>query len=330
MEKVLVTGGAGFIGSHLVSRLCESDKEIVVLDNSWRGSLENLGDFRNRIKFVEGDIRDYSVVKKAMEEVGTVFHLASIQGTKFFYTHPDLILEVGLIGNLNVARAIVENKVKRLLFTSSSEVYGQPRIFPTPENHEIIVPDIKNPRWSYSVTKIAGESIFLNFAKKYGFDSTLVRIHNAYGPKMGWEHVIPEFIRRVVLNEKFTIQGNGTETRSFCYVSDIVDGILLAASKEEGKNEIFNLGNDKEEYRILDLVKLLSNVSGKKIEPIQIDKLEGSTSRRIPDISKARMMLGYDPKVKLSEGLKLAFDWYKSKIESIIKYPSKPFPWERG
>ena len=125
------------------------------------------------------------------------------------------------------------------------------------------------------------------------------------------------------------MQGSGKQTRSFCYVSDIINGILLAASKEEGKNEIFNLGNDKEEYKILDLVKLLSDVSGKIIEPIHVDKPEGSTPRRIPDISKARKMLGYEPKVKLMEGLKLTFDWYKNKIESI-KSSSKTLPWEES
>jgi nucleoside-diphosphate-sugar epimerase len=195
-DRMLVTGGAGFVGSHLVERLVEMGKDVIVYDNSWRGSQKHLKAVEDKIEFIEGDIRNYDSVNNAMKNADIVFHLASLQGTKFFYEYPDLGLEVGLIGNLNVARVMKENKIKRILFTSSSEVYSQPNVFPTQENHPLIIPDPKNPRWSYSVTKISGEVIFFSYGKKYGFDTSVVRIHNAYGPRMGWQHVIPEFIKK--------------------------------------------------------------------------------------------------------------------------------------
>jgi len=323
-DRILVTGGAGFIGSHLVERLSEMGKEVIVFDNSWRGSQKNLANVKDNIEFIEGDIRDYTSVKSAMKNVDVVFHLASLQGTKFFYDYPDLGLEVGLIGNLNVAKAMKENGVERILFTSSSEVYSQPNAFPTAENHPLIIPDPKNPRWSYSVTKIAGEVVFFSYGKKYGFDTSVIRIHNTYGPMMGWQHVIPEFIKRLVLNEEFTVQGDGSECRSFCYIDDIVDGIILAAFKEAGMDEVFNLGNDGEECKIIDLIKILSQISGKEIEPVFSGiRPEGSATRRLPDISKARKLLDYDPKISIRDGLKLTYDWYKNEIES----DAKEYPW---
>ena len=322
LDRILVTGGVGFLGSHISERLVESGLTIRILDNSWRGAKRNLEKVIDKVEFVEGDVRDYNTVNKVMKGMDTVFHLASIQGTKHFYEVPDATLEVGLIGALNVAKAAIKNKIERILFPSSSEVYGTPQFFPTAEDHPLIIPDAKNPRWSYSIEKIASESVFLNYAKKFGFDATIVRIHNAYGPRMGWEHVIPEFIRRLELKELFTVQGNGSETRSFCYVSDIVDGIILAAGKEEGKNEIFNLGNPKEEYSINSLIKLMGKFSGKNITPIYLERREGSTKRRRPDISKAEKMIGFKPKINLERGFKLTYD---SVSYTHLTLPTTPY-----
>lgn len=330
MGSVLVTGGAGFLGSHLVEKLVQKKFDVRVMDNSWRGSQKNLGNILKEIEFVEADIRDFQKVKDASKDVDIIFHLASIQGTKFFYSDPELVLEVGIQGSLNVAKAATENGVGRILYTSSSEVYGTPQYFPTDEKHPIIIPDIKNPRWSYSAQKIIGESIFLNYAKKSGFSPTIIRPHNAYGPRMGWEHVIPEFIRRIALGEKFTIQGKGTETRSFCYADDIIEGMILAATKEEGKNEIFNLGNPSEEVAINDLVKLLEKISNKKLKPVHIEKLEGSVEKRKPDISKAKKLLGFEPKTSLENGLKKTYEWYEKEIRWWLenKKPEE-YPWKR-
>lgn len=329
LANVLVTGGAGFIGSYLVKKLIQEKNNVRILDSGWRFGKRNLGEVLDKIEFIEADIRDFDKVKEAVNDIDTVYHLAAILGTSYFYTHPCLVVDVGLIGTMNVLKAIIDSDVKRLLFTSSSEVYATPQIFPTPETHPLFVPDSKNPRFSYSSTKIAGEVACLNYSKKYGFDSTIVRLHNPFGPNMGWNHVIPEFIKRIVLNEKFTVQGDGTTTRSFCYVTDIVDGIVLAATKDEGKNEIFNIGNQETETSVNQLIKYLEEISGKKLNPIYIAVPKGSTTRRNPSIEKARTILGYNPKISVKEGLKITFDWYKKEIELWIKNgKEKEYPWQ--
>jgi len=325
-----VTGGAGFIGSHLVSRLLNEGVEVRVFDNNWRGSKRNLGDLLNKADFVEGDIRNFDDVEKTTKDIDVIYHLASIQGTKYFYLNPELVLEVGVLGNINIAKAAAKANVERILFSSSSEVYGIPQYFPTDEKHPITIPDIKNPRWSYAIQKITGESIFLNYAKKFGFYTTIVRIHNAYGPRMGWNHVMPEFIRRIMLNEKFIVQGKGIETRAFCFIDDIIDGIFLASKKEEGKNEIFNIGNPNEEITINKLVEKLKKISGKNFELVHVEKPEGSTERRKADISKAHKLLGYEPKVNLDTGLKKTFEWYVNEINWWLENSSpKEYPWAR-
>jgi nucleoside-diphosphate-sugar epimerase len=329
LDKVLVTGGCGFVGSFLVERLCSLGKEVVVFDNKWKAGERNLAGVADKINFIEGDIRDYQQVSSAMRGCDTVFHLASIQGTKYFYEKPDLVLEVGLTGNLNVAKACADNNVSRVLFTSSSENYGQAAVFPTPETQPLVIQDPKNPRWSYSATKIAGEVIFANYARKFGYGYTVIRIHNAYGPRMGWQHVVPEFVKRLVLGEKFTIQGSGKETRAFCYIDDLIDGMILSATSEGGRNEIFNLGNDKEEHQINEVARMLHTIAGKEFNPEYVNLMEGSTTRRIPDITKARS-IGYDPKVGLVDGLTKAFNWYRDEINWWLAN-AKPdeYPWLR-
>jgi nucleoside-diphosphate-sugar epimerase len=151
-----------------------------------------------------------------------VYHLAAINGTKYFYEIPGKVLNVNVNGTINFVNWLQNSKVKRFFFSSSSEVYGFPKVFPTPETEELSIPDPTNPRFSYSSSKILGEIIVINFARTFGIDYSIGRIHNAYGPQMGFEHVMPEFIKRCVLNEEFTVQGDGAESRCFCF-NDITD-----------------------------------------------------------------------------------------------------------
>lgn len=328
MDRVLVTGGAGFIGSHLVKELLKGGFTVKVLDNCWRNSGKKIDDILDEIEFIRGDVRDVDRVKEVVKDVDVVYHLAAILGTRYFYELPCLVLDVGLQGTLNIVKAIAKSNVQRLVFASSPEVYAKPTEFPTTETHPLIVPDPRNPRFSYSSTKIIGEVLCWNYAKKHGFDVTILRLHNPYGPNMGWSHVIPEFIKRIVLNEKFTMQGSGTMTRSFCYISDIIEGTILAGTKEEGKNEIFNIGNQSTETSINQLVSYLEEISGKRIEPVHLPAPEGGTDRRNPDISKARSLLGYNPKVGMMEGLTKTYDWYKKEIEWWVEHARGKYPWE--
>lgn len=306
-KKILVTGGAGFLGSNLVKSLLKKENEVLVFDNGFRVGFVNTENLKN-ITLIKGDVTKIEDWKKIPNDIELVFHLAAINGTRFFYEIPEQVIAVNVRGTLNLMDWSRNTNLKRLFFASSSEVYGFPKVFPTPETQSVIVPDPKNPRFSYSSSKIIGEMIIINYAKSLGIDYFIVRFHNVYGPSMGFEHVIPEFIRRCVKNEKFTIQGSGQESRCFCFISDAIDGINLIIEHPDAKNEIFNIGTNWE-ITINELRSLLEKIHGKPIVPTYINFENHGTTRRMPDISKISK-LGYQPKINLETGLKITYDWY--------------------
>ncbi len=310
MAKILVTGGTGFVGSNLILQLLHEKNEIISFDNNSRNSFSNDLLLDNNVCLIEGDITNSNDLKKIPNDIDIVYHLAAVNGTKYFYDIPEKVLQVNLKGTLNLMEWISSTDTKRIFFSSSSEVYGFPTIFPTPESSILSIPDSTNPRFSYSSSKITGEIIIINFAKSLGIDYTIARLHNAYGPKMGFEHVIPEFIRKAVNEEKFLVNGDGTESRSFCYISDIVKEIELITSDYNGKNEIFNIGNSVE-TTINQLITELEQIHGKKILPVYTKFDNPGTNRRVPDLSKIKK-LGYVPKISLHDGLEKTYQWYKN------------------
>ena len=307
MSKILITGGAGFIGYNLVNSIKKSH-EIVIFDNEFRGSFKNLQD--EKIHTVSGDITKIKDWENLPKDISSIYHLGAINGTKFFYEIPEKVMEINIKGIMNCLEFVRERDIEKILFTSSSEIYGFPKIFPTPETEEMVIPDPYNPRFSYSSSKILGELLCINYAKKYGFKHTIVRYHNIYGPNMGHEHVIPEFVRKLVNKEKFNVEGDGTESRSFCYIDDAVKGTILVNDEEKAENRIYNIGNP-EETTINELISLLSTISGIEIKPNYKQKNQAGTKRRQPDIKKA-MSVGYEPKIPLTEGLEKTYHWYKN------------------
>jgi len=305
LPKVLVTGGAGFIGSALVHKISENN-EVVVFDNEFRGSFKNLAN--ENVNLIKGDITNAEDWKKIPKDVQSIFHLGAINGTQFFYEIPEKVLEVNIKGVQKMLDFVLKNNVKDILFASSSEVYGFPNNFPTKESEELKIPDPYNQRFSYGGSKIIGELLCINYSQKYGFDHTIVRFHNIYGPNMGHEHVMPQLIRKLVKNEEFILEGDGTETRSFCYIDDAVKGIIIAQKDKTYKNRIFNIGNP-DEVSINYLVDLLSQISGINIKPRYKPKPFAGTKRRVPDITKLKD-IGYEPKVSLLDGLTITYDWY--------------------
>ena len=308
MRKNLVTGGAGFLGSNIVNELLTLGEEVVVFDNGFRQDFTNVEKIEGKFSLVKGDVTKKEDWEKLPKDFDTVYHLAAINGTKYFYEIPEKVLTVNVNGTMNFVNWLQTSNVKRFFFSSSSEVYGFPKVFPTPETEELSIPEATNPRFSYSSSKILGEIIVVNFARKLGIDYSIGRIHNAYGPQMGFEHVMPEFIKRCVLNEEFTVQGDGTESRCFCYVSDVVKAILTITQSDKGKNEIFNIGNPHE-TSINELIDVLGEIHGSKITPKYQDFNKPGTKRRVPDITKLKK-LGYSPLTTLDEGLKKTYDWY--------------------
>lgn len=315
MKRYLITGGTGFIGSAIVRKLITQGQKIKVFDNNYRGKLSRLSDVLSEVEFIEGDIRDKHAVTAAAKGVDAVIHLAYINGTKFFYSHPDLVLDVGIKGMLNVIDAGAVNNVAELYLASSSEVYASPHIIPTPENVPLIIPDPYNPRFSYSGGKIMSELMSIHMASKYFQKVIIFRPHNVYGPDMGLEHVIPEFINRMKSLKKgaksydFVTQGSGSESRAYIYIDDFVKGFRLLLN-HKSTIETFNIGTD-DKIAAKDLALLIAKEMGIKIIIIPGKLQEGSTLRRLPDISKLKK-LGFQPKISLENGLKKTIQWYIS------------------
>lgn len=321
-KPILVTGGAGFLGAALTKRLVDLGFRVRVLDNSFRGRWDRLKSCRNQIEVVEGDIRDSKIISEALEGAEIVFHLAYINGTRFFYEIPHTILEVAVKGITNVLDGMATHKVQKLVLVSSSEVYQTPERIPTSETERLIVPDVFNPRYSYGGGKIISELMTIHYAKRHDFSWRIIRPHNLYGPDMGLEHVVGAFIEKMIeLGRQFhakefdfPIQSTGEETRSFCFIEDVLDGLFLACSHQAG-NGIYHLGT-REEVKIKELAHKIASQLGFRIH-IQpaASAPEGGTPRRCPDITKLEK-LGYKPKFSLEKGLQITCQYYKEVMET--------------
>ena len=195
-KTFLVTGGTGFIGSNISELLVKRKFNVKIFDNNSRGSISKIKDFKNKVKFIKGDIRNKKALNNALKNTDAVIHLAYVNGTKKFYTEPVKILEIAVKGILNVLECCIENNIKELYLASSSEVYQTPNKIPTDENEMLKIPDIFNPRYSYGGGKILTELMGIHYGKKYFKKFIIFRPHNVYGPNMGNDHVIPEFINR--------------------------------------------------------------------------------------------------------------------------------------
>lgn len=320
MSRILVTGGSGFVGSGLVKALVKAGHSVRVLDDNSRGSPRRLAEVAKDIEFVAGDIRDAARVEKAAEGMDEVHHLAFVNGTEFFYSQPDLVLDVGVRGMVNVIDACRKHGIGKLVLASSSEVYQTPPKVPTDETAPLAIPDPLNPRYSYGGGKLISELMAINYGRKYFNRVLIFRPHNVYGPDMGWEHVVPQLALRLNAAAKaqpsgtlrLEIQGTGKETRSFCFIDDLVAGVMVMREKGEHLG-IYHVGT-MEEVTIADLAHRIAGIYGREITLVAGKPAPGGTARRCPDISKLAK-LGYKPRVPLSEGLRPTLDWYRQNAE---------------
>jgi nucleoside-diphosphate-sugar epimerase len=325
-RRILVTGGLGFLGGALTRALVRASHAVRVLDNGWRGSEERLGDAREEVEIVRGDIRDAAAVAAAVRGVDAVCHLAYINGTRYFYEMPARVLEVGVKGMINVIDACLAADVGELHLASSSEVYHEARVVPTDERVPLTIPDPLNPRYSYSGGKIVSELLAIHYGRDHFRRVVIVRPHNVYGPWMGWEHVIPEFVVRMKELARarpegripFPIQGNGGETRAFIFVEDFAEAFLrvLEAGEHLG---IYNIGTT-EEVSIEAVARGVARCFGREIDVVPGELRAGSTVRRCPDVSRIAE-LGFAPRVPFSEGLELTVRWYDQHSDGRPKSP---------
>jgi UDP-glucose 4-epimerase len=319
-KQVLVTGGAGFIGSELVRRLVEANAEVVVVDNLVNGRRENLeGLPGGMVRLVEADIRDTEKMRDIMKQVEVVFHLACL-GVRHSIHSPEENHDVNATGTLKLLVVARATGVKRFVCVSSSEVYGTARWAPMSEEHPTF------PMTVYGASKLAGECYARAYHETYGFPTVVIRPFNAYGPRCHHEgdsgEVIPKFLLRCMAGQPMVIFGDGTQTRDFAYVGDIARGILLVGSADEAVGQTINLGSGGE-IAINDLTREVGLVL-ERPEPAVVwgSPRPGDVRRLCADISKARRLCGYKPAISLGEGLTKLKEWYLSlgaPVEALLE-----------
>ncbi|WP_421658634.1 NAD-dependent epimerase/dehydratase family protein [Leptothermofonsia sp. ETS-13] len=314
-KSYLVTGGTGFIGSALVRRLVREGHRVRVFDNQSRGVASRLADVEKDIEFVAADIRDPEAVQKAIYGIESVCHLAFVNGTEFFYTKPDLVLDVGVKGMVNVLDGCMKHGVGELVLASSSEVYQTPPTVPTDETAPLCIPDPWNPRYSYGAGKLISEIMAINYGRKH-FERVLIfRPHNVFGPDMGWEHVVPQLVLRMkaLCQEStanplpFPIQGTGNETRAFVFIDDFIDGLMLMLKHGEHLG-IYHIGT-MEEISIASVAHEIAKYFNRPIEIVPGELAKGGTPRRCPDIGRLAA-LGYKPQYTFAKALPIVAKWY--------------------
>ena len=321
--KILVTGGAGFIGSNLVDELAK-ENEVVILDDFSSGERENIAhhEGKKNISVVTGDIRDQGMLFDVTKDIDIVYHLA-VRCLRESIKNPEITHEVNVTGTLNLLKASLENKVQRFIYISSSEVYGTARHVPMDEMHPC------EPITVYGASKLSGELYTLAYQKTYGLASMVVRPFNTYGPR---EHlqgvygeVIPRFVLRIVNDRPPVIFGDGTQTRDFTYVSDTVRGIILASQSDSLIGQAVNIARGQE-VSINDLARIISEKLGKNnINPVYEQKRPGDVMRHYADVSKAGRLLGFQPEVDIQQGISKYIDWFLSQnynISELLKQES--------
>lgn len=308
--RVVVTGGLGFIGSHLVERLASEGERVVVFDNLTNGRLENLRtsvDSR-RVEIVEGDIREYNQVERVVSGARIVIHLAAMVSVTESLENPSLATEINVAGTINVLNACVAEKASRLVFASSAAVYGDLR----PPLREDMAPSPLSP---YGASKAAGESYCKAFSQSYGLETVILRLFNVYGPRSStgpYSGVMAKFAEAIKKRDPLTIFG-GSQTRDFVHVRDAVDAIQLAMKTNKANGDVFNVGTAKP-ITINHLAALFLHVAGvKKRNVLHQAPRKSDVKHSYADIGKAERELGYTPRVELENGVKGYLSWYLGK-----------------
>lgn len=320
--KVLITGGAGFVGYHLARRLANTGNDVTIADNFFRGQRDE--DLEALLKhpdvhLIEGDLSEAEAWKKIGAGYDHVYHLVGINGTKLFYEIPHEVLRIGVASTMHALdwfRNVNNVPDAKILYTSSNEAYASALEaygtlpLPTPENVPLVIADTYNPRWSYGGQKLIGELFFIHYAKAYNFRMVIVRPHNFYGPRSGYSHVIPGTLEKIQeKSDPFPLPG-ADETRSFCYISDAVEAMDLLMESRATDGGTYHIGN-ADEIRMDELIEKLftaANWRPKNIE--KKDAPPGSVKRRLPDVSKIKKDIRWEAKTSLEEGLRKTVEWY--------------------
>jgi len=323
VRRSVILGGTGFVGLNLASCLAEraaTGDEIVLVDNLSRGRHDDevtaLLRQYPQVKFVKLDLTQpdaYTSIEGAFDHV---YLLASMLGVHRVETQPDTVLKTNTLIILGALEWMAKSGSRRLFFSSTSENYAGGYDhgiipIPTPEQVPLVIGDITNPRFSYAVTKIWGEAASIAFAKRHGFQAVIGRYHNVYGPRMGFDHVIPQVTERILRGENPLRVMGAEQTRAFCHVKDAVEATRLLMEACRETSLIVHIGNDREETRISDLAARLLKLAGRTVEIVPVPAPRGSVPRRLPSVNLLRQATGFEPNVTFEEGLKDTFEWYR-------------------
>jgi len=309
MARYLVTGGAGFIGSHIVDRLLADGHQVRVLDDLSSGQLDNLAHVKSKVEFLQGDIRDRELGGRACRGVERVIHAAAWRSVPKSMADPVGYMDVNVTGTTALMDAAVKAKVTRFVCVSSSSVYGETSKVPMVET------DPANPVSPYAASKLADELLCGLFWRGFGLETVAVRYFNVFGPRQSLENdyavVIPKFIACLLRKESPPVYGDGTQSRDFTYVENVVDGTVLASQVSGvGDAQIFNIALG-EEHAVLDLLQELNKIFGLSVPPALQPKRPGDVHRTYADSSKAQRLLGWKGKVNFPEGLRRTAEWFR-------------------
>ena len=310
-KRIFITGGAGFIGSALVGRLVEQN-HIVVYDNLSRNSLagKTYKDHPN-LTLTQGDVLNFEHLSEAMQDADIIVHCAALAGIDTVIKSPVTTLRVNMVGSANTLEAASRLRhCSRVICFSTSEVFGQ-QAFRSDETHNAVIGEVGEARWTYAVSKLAEEHLAIAYWQENNLPTTVVRPFNVYGPGQVGEGALRTFILQALKNEPIEIHGDGTQIRAWCYIDDMVDGLLLAMVHPKAVGESFNIGNQRTVITIFGLANTVVRVLNSK-SPIMFTRRDyADVELRIPAVHKARKLLDFEAKVDLEEGIRLAAEYYK-------------------
>ena len=320
--KFLVTGGCGFIGSHLVEKLIEEGNYVEVIDDLSTGSLDNVSSFLNNSNFslVIDTILNYPILEELVKKADFVFHLAAVVGVKRVLENPIDSIVINVEGTHNILKACAKFN-KRVLLTSTSEIYGKNKNVPFSEDADIVIGTTTKKRWGYACAKALDEFLALGYFEKKGLPVIIVRLFNTVGPRQSDRYgmVLPRFVKQALTNSPITVFGSGNQTRCFVHVKDVVDALIKLIKKEEAYGEVLNLGSDKE-ITIRELAEMVKKISGSNSQIIYVNPKdlynEGfeDMERRAPDISKVKKLIGFTPKYTLEDIIREVIEYYRNRL----------------
>lgn len=312
--RILITGGAGFIASHFIERLVY-ENEVVVYDNFTRNALRftSLQNHPN-VNSIEGDVLDYPNLLEAMQGVDICVHTAAIAGIYSVGKSPIRTMKVNFVGAYNVLEACVKNKVKRFIGLSTSEVYG-PSVYKGKEEDQTTLGPVGEKRWIYGVSKLAAEHFAHAYQEKYDLEVITVRPFNVYGPRQIGGGAVYEMVRKAIRDEDIVVYNDGTQIRSWCYVTDFVDTLCKTLNIVSSEYQVFNIGNPHATITILGLAEKILQMTSSKSNIVFEEHPGAEVELRVPDVSLAKRVLNHQSKIGLEDGLRRTIDWFMSQME---------------